>query len=171
MPSAFDRLSEELGRAELGDKRLSKRLGAVVDALAAHPGASLPKALVTSAALEATYRFMSNEGVTPDGILAPHTEASCERAREAGTALAIHDTTECQFEGSARGGLGRLSSGRRGFFAHVALGVDAVSGRPLGILGLSTRVRAEEPPGRKKRATYGYKQRVVKESDRWGDLV
>jgi len=171
MPSAFDRLSEEMGRAELGDKRLSKRLAAVVDALAAHPGESLPKALVTSAALEATYRFMSNEEVTPDGILASHTEATCERAQEAGTVLAIHDTTECQFEGSAREGLGRLSSGRQGFFAHVAFGVDAVGGRPLGILGLSTLVRSEEPPGRKRRATYAHKRRVVKESDRWGDLV
>src|SRR6188472_1452700 len=141
MTNVLGRLSEEFGLAELGDQRLSKRLCAIVDALATHPGESLPKAVVTEAALEATYRFMSNDRVTPEGILGPHIEATCERASTAGRVLAIHDTTECRFGGGSRTGLGRLtSSSRQGLFAHVAFAVDAVEGRPLGILGLTTLI-------------------------------
>lgn len=160
-----------MARAELGDKRLSRRLGLIVAAFARRPGKSLPKMLASSAALEATYRFMSNEAVTPDGILAPHVAATCARAEEAGLILAIHDTTECEFAGETRRGLGRLSERRRGFHAHVCLAATLDGGRPLGVLGAHTWGRPDKPPGRKKRSTFKHKTRIVKESDRWVALA
>ena len=165
-------LSEEMSGADLGDARLSWRLGNIVAALSERPGKTLPKALVTSASLEATYRFMSNDAVTPDAILAPHIAATCDRAEAARVALAIHDTTELAFAGEARTGLGRLTTSRsRGFFAHVCMAVDAQTARPLGILGTQTWTRMEPPPSTKKRATYQFKTREQKESQRWGELV
>src|SRR5262245_27489081 len=108
MVTAFDQLAAEMATAELGDARLSRRLGLIIGAVARRPGESLPKTLVSAAALEATYRFMSNQSVTPERILAPHIAATCVRAEEAGLVLAIQDTTECEFAGESRQGLGRL---------------------------------------------------------------
>lgn len=165
----FDHLAEEMAGAELGDARLSRRLGLIVGAIALRPGKSLPKALVSSAALEATYRFMSNEAVTPAGILAPHIAATCDRVAEAGCVLAIHDTTACEFKGEPREGLGRLTERQQGFHAHVCLAVK-LDGDPLGLLGMQTWSRPWQTPSRKKRATFRHKTRVVKESDRWGEI-
>lgn len=160
----------EMASADLGDLRRSRRLGLIVEALVANPGKSLPKALVSTAALEATYRFMSNRAVTPEAIAAPHVAATLNRM-QGQTVLAIHDTTQLEFSGEdERDGLGPLSAQRQGFLAHVCLAVDATSGAPLGVLGSKTWAR-ENPPGRKKRATYQFKQRETKESDRWGELV
>jgi hypothetical protein len=172
MAIAFDHLAREMAAAELGDARLSRRLGMIVGAIAQRPGKSLPKALVSSAALEATYRFMSNDAVTPERILAPHIAATSVRAEQAECVLAIHDTTECEFAGEEpREGLGWLSARRHGFRAHVCLAVSADDGDPLGILDVHTWVREHRPPGRKKRATYQHKNRQTKESDRWCDAA
>jgi hypothetical protein len=167
MVTAFEHLATEMATADLGDARLSRRLGLIMAALSRRPGESLPKTLVSAAALEATYRFMSNQSVTPQRILAPHIAATCVRAEEAGFALAIQDTTECEFAGESRQGLGRLSERRRGFHAHVCLAATVDDGRPLGILGAHTWARPDEVPGRKKRATYAHRTREAKESDRW----
>jgi hypothetical protein len=171
MTFGIERLSKEMAGADLGDARLSWRLGQIVDALGARPGESLPKALQTTAALEATYRFMSNESVIPEAILAPHIAATCERVEAAQVALAIHDTTDCDFPGEARRGLGRLSKLRRGFFAHVCLAVNAGSGCPLGIWGAHTWTRNAKAPGKKRRSTYEFKTRETKESDRWLEMA
>lgn len=172
MALGLDHLAVELADAELGDARLSRRLALIVGAVARRPGQSLPKALVSGAALEATYRFMSNEAVTPERILAPHIAATCERAATAACVLAIHDTTECEFGGEQqREGLGRLTENRQGFRAHVCLAVNADDGHPLGILDAHTWIRTSAPPGRKKRATYEYKTRASKESDRWCEMT
>jgi hypothetical protein len=54
--------SSELGEADLGDARLSRRLGLFADRLAERPDASFPKAL-DDAELEAAYRFFGNDSV------------------------------------------------------------------------------------------------------------
>lgn len=157
--------------ADLGDARLSRRLGQIVAAIARQPGKSLPKALPGPAALEATYRFMSNEAVTPEQILAPHAAATGERC-VGRCILAIQDTTECVFPGATlRDGLGWLTGKRQGFRAHVTLAVDADDGDPLGVLDAHTWVRDGVAPGRKKRATFAFKTRPTKESDRWCEAV
>ena len=171
MRYGFDRLSSELAGADLGDERRSQRLGRIADALSDGAGKTLPKALETTAALEATYRFMSNASVTPEAILAPHIAATCDRIEAAGVCLAIHDTTTFVFGGDAREGLGRVSARQQGFFGHVCFAVDAHEGQPLGIVGADTWVREAERPGRKTRATYQYKTRDLKESDRWLELA
>jgi hypothetical protein len=59
----------------LGDGRLNRRLGLLVDSLAKRSAESFPKALY-DAELEAAYRFFGNEQVTPEAILAPHFRQS-----------------------------------------------------------------------------------------------
>jgi Transposase DNA-binding len=164
-------LSIELSQAELGDLRLSARLGEIADALMQAPAEGLPKAMRTTAALEAAYRFMSNGRVTPQGILDPHIESTVIRAVAESAVLAIHDTTEFEFGGEQRQGLGRLSGPGQGFFAHVTLAIGERSLKPLGVIGLATHVRLEPPPTKAGRKSYAYQMRDEKESNRWWDTV
>jgi hypothetical protein len=143
-------LSVELAEAELGDLRLSRRLGLLADQLAARPGESFPKAL-DDAELEAAYRFFGNDQVTPEAILAPHFRQTARRAAQHERVVVVHDTTEFDFPGHAkREGLGRLLRPGQGFFGHFSIAVAADGSRkPLGLLALETVFRLDKAIGHK----------------------
>jgi hypothetical protein len=159
---------DDFAGGDFGDVRLTKRLLRIVEGLSPNPAASLPDAAGSDGQLEGTYRFLENEKVTPQGILAPHYAATARRAKEAGLVLCAHDTTELAYS-TAREGLGRINDGGRGFFAHVALALRADDARsPLGVIGLSTQVRHDAP--RKNKHT----ERIPpqdRESYRWRESV
>lgn len=73
----------EVDTADFGDKRLTKRLVRLADQLASAPDQSFPKAARSDAALEATYRFLGNEAVTPEAVLEPHVRATVARCAHA----------------------------------------------------------------------------------------
>jgi hypothetical protein len=90
--------------------------------------------------------------------------------------LVVHDTTEFEFSGDSRRGLGPLRGSDQGFLAHVALAIAADgSRRPLGVLGVHTWRRAEL--GRARRADGArknggdYHKQTDKESLRWWKLI
>jgi len=145
-------LSSEVADADLGDARLTQRLGLLIDSLADRPGESFPKAL-SDAELEGAYRFFGNAKVTPEAILAPHVRQTVLRATGRGDVLVVHDTTEFEFGGeSKREGLGRLIRPGQGFFGHFALAVGADGDRePLGLLNLETIFRHSKAIPRKRR--------------------
>lgn len=161
-------LSSELANAELGDERLNRRLGKLVDRMSERPGDSFPKAM-DDAELEAAYRFFGNERVTPEAILEPHLRATTKRARRHDRITVIHDTTEFEFPGDAqREGLGRLLRPGQGFFGHFALAASADGKRlPLGLLGLKTIFRVDKPIGHKN----WERSKSRGESARWRELV
>jgi hypothetical protein len=138
-------LGAELDDAELGDRRLNRRLGSLAERLEERPGESFPKAL-DDAELEGAYRFFGNEKVTPEGILGPHIRQTAHRAAELKQVLVIHDTTQFEFSGETkRRGLGRLICSGQGFFGHFALATSADGKRrPLGLLALETIFRLDE---------------------------
>jgi len=171
MKKPLQPLSLELSLAELGDLRLSGRLGQIADALQQSPSAGLPNAMRTTAGLEAAYRFMSNSRVSPQGILAPHIEGTVRRAAEERSVIAIHDTTEFELRGEQRQGLGRLTGPGQGFVAHVALAVGESGLQPLGVVGLATHARLHPPSTKKHRLTYAYRTRDEKEANRWWETV
>lgn len=154
----------EVEGAQLGDRRLAARLVSLAATFARAPGLSYPKAAGDEATLEATYRFLNNGAVTPEGILAPHFAATRERCSRAGLAVVCHDTTEFRFS-TEREGLGRISQGDHGFLGHFALAVDVGTRAPLGVLGLKTLFREGVPPKRRKKPT------EERESTRWLALV
>jgi hypothetical protein len=159
---------DDFAGADFGDERLTKRLLRIVEGLAPNPGASLPDAAKDDTELEGTYRFLQNEKVTPEGILAPHYAATARRADEAGVVLCAHDTTEFSFS-TERTGMGRINDGGRGFFAHVALAIRADEARsPLGVIGLSTHVRRGAPRHNKRTDRIAPKER---ESYRWTESI
>jgi hypothetical protein len=155
-PRPLEPLSREMTGANLGDARLSKRLGRLIDDLVESPAESFPKALPDSAALEGAYRFFSNPSVTAEGILEPHVLGTAARCGPLGRVLVVHDTTEFEFRGeAAREGLGRLLRPGQGFFGHFSLAVSADGSRePLGVLNLETVIRRAPRVERHKRATH-----------------
>ena len=93
-------IAPEFGDADLGDARLSRRLGELARKLADRPGASFPKAL-DDAELEAAYRFFGNAKVTPEAILAPHFRQSARRSSRCKRIIVAHDTTAFEFGGKS----------------------------------------------------------------------
>ncbi len=108
--------------------------------------------------LEALYRHLSSEDVSMGQLLAPHRGRTVERARAAGVAFAVADSTSYTFPGdAARVGLGPVNESDQGFLAHVTLLVSADGTRtPLGVVDIETWVRS------------GQGEKAEKESGRWG---
>lgn len=69
-------VAEETAACGLGDARLNRRLGTMLEAMGDRPGKSLPTAFQDWANTKAAYRFFSNEKVSEDAILAGHFRAS-----------------------------------------------------------------------------------------------
>lgn len=138
-------LDVELEGADLGDKRLDRRLSALASSLADRAAEGFPKAL-DDAELEAAYRFFGNERVTPEAILAPHFRQSAKRAAAHRDVLVVHDTSQFEFSGSTpRKGLGRLVNPGQGFFGHFTLAIAADGSRePLGLLAVETIFRLDK---------------------------
>ena len=133
-------------------------------------------ALGSEAACEGFYRFLRNDKVTSQGILAPHFEATIARCLDAGSVVIVHDTTQFQFGGDGeREGLGTTGNvSQKGFFGHFALALDpAAANKPLGLLGLKTFSRTKKKYSRESRAAYlrNLRKDPTKESLRWGDLL
>jgi hypothetical protein len=158
-------VAAEFRFARLGDERRLSRLKQLAEALESDPSASFPDATETEAELEGTYRFLGNEAVTPEKILAGHYRETVERAEEHKVVLAVHDTTFFDFSSSARReGLGLLRGKGQGFLGHVTLLLaDDTVKRPLGVIALQTLVRGA-PPGRRKNTT---ERREAAEPKRW----
>jgi hypothetical protein len=162
-------VESEFESSDLGDERLDRRLVDIATQIAAEPGASFPAAAGSDANLEATYRFLNNERVTPSEILAPHVRQTIRRARDAGAVVVAHDTTEFNFGRSAREDLGRVGQGKSfGFYGHFSLALSAGSREPLGIIDVRTHHRH----GGKAKHSHRARQLVAdNESRRWLDAV
>jgi hypothetical protein len=166
-----DVLRGEFACAPLNDRRLSTRLVDIALAMGNDPGASFPDAMGNDAALEATYRFLSNKRVSPEAILAPHIDRSTQRVRASpGPVVVAHDTTELNYGRFEREGLGRVGRGKAfGIYAHLALAVASDTRAPLGVVALKTFTRTGEP---KPHLKHGKNQsNPNNEALRWRDLV
>jgi hypothetical protein len=161
----------EFAGAELGDRRLSRRLVEVAATLAENPEKSFPKANATPAGLRATYRLMSNDAVTADAVLEPHRAQTEARARAAGEVLVVHDTTELAFRGEEhREGLGFLhGADDQGFLLHVGLVISAEGKRsPLGVIASRTWARSKRKGSR---SSFQTTNDPTSEGRRWTEQI
>lgn len=130
-----DWAENELGKADFGDQRLTKRFVHLTRDLAARPEGSVPQACGDWAGTKGAYRFWNNEKVTPEKIRAAHQVKTVERAKEHGTILAVQDTTSMNYAShKATKGLGPIDAHKtQGFHVHSVLGVSP-DGVPYGRL-------------------------------------
>lgn len=131
-----------------------------METFAAKPKASIPEACDNWTETHAAYRFLANEEVTWDGILAPHWSRTMERMATQKVVLCIQDTTELDFSGQDIDGLGPLNyEARRGMYVHPTYAVS-VEREPLGLLDGWMWAREVRDADGKRPAS-------VKESERW----
>ena len=131
-----------------------------METFAAKPKASIPEACDNWTETHAAYRFLANEEVTWDGILAPHWARTMERMAAHKIVLCIQDTTELDFSGQDIDGLGPLNyEARRGMYVHPTYAVS-LEREPLGLLDGWMWAREA-------RAADGKRPASVKESERW----
>jgi len=126
--------AHEMAHARLGDRRLHQRAASLLETLGAKPSLSIPAAARGWAETQAAYRFFDHGEVSAQSLLAPHAEATVERARAHPTVLAIQDTTELDFTGKNDiTGLGPLTyAAQRGLRLHPTFMVTPER-LPLGV--------------------------------------
>lgn len=175
----------ETAGCDLGDDRLNRRLGSMLEALGERPGKSLPTAFQDWSNTKAAYRFFSNENVSEDKILEGHFAASALRVQATdGPILILQDTTEFSFKRSdpEKIGFTKVSTGRKlkegryqkhaicGLLMHASLAITP-DGLPLGLTAAKFWSRS------KFKGTAALKRRInptrvpidQKESMRWLD--
>lgn len=125
---------QEFETIELGDKRLNERAVLLAERLGHKPGASIPGACENWTETAAAYRFLRNEKVSWDDVMAAHARAALCRVREHAVVLCVQDTTELDYNGQAMTGLGPLSyEAQRGLYLHPTYAVTPER-EPLGVL-------------------------------------
>src|SRR4051812_37968920 len=162
--------AEEFRTLDLGDVRLNRRAVRLVEALAAQPGASIPKACGNEADTKAAYRLLSSEGVEAAELRKAHAEATAERARGVRRVLVAQDSTSLDYttRNSLRGAGMLESKNGRGLLAHSALAMDE-AGVALGML--HQQVWARDPAEVGKRHTRRARPTREKESIRWVETL
>jgi len=159
---------EELGRAELGDKRLTKRLVKLAEQLEAQPFASIPQACESWADTQAAYDFFSNDQVEAQAIVAAQRETTVARMAGESVVLAVQDTVLLNYTThQATQGLGPIGTEaqeQQGVVMHATLAVTP-EGTPLGLLATQMWTREAGEYERKAQR----KQRPIeeKESHKW----
>lgn len=177
--------SRNFADVNLGDRRRTKRLVQLVDAICRHTGGSLPDKLPIPADLRAFYRLMNCDRVTHEVLMDAHTDATRRElaqcvpsvASPADVVLVLHDATELDYTSkkSLTHQLGQIGQGtRRGYICHNSLavrliptqnkeGVDTVVPETLGLLSQILHHRADVGKETHKEA----RERESRESRLW----
>lgn len=115
----------EIKTSNLGDKRLNKRLGNILELLAKQPEASISVKSNNWHEIKAAYRFFDNDVVDPIKILQPHYQAALKRIGTEKAVLIAQDTTELDYSSKkATVGIGKLHyENHKGAFLHASIAV------------------------------------------------
>jgi Transposase DNA-binding len=163
---------KEFLELNLGDSRLDKRLGIIMNYRMQHPNASLPDTFVSWAKTKAAYRFFSNDKVDPELIMRSHKNSTLNRLKDKKIILAIQDSTSISYSTHKdTEGLGYVNDfeNARGYHYHPTIAVT-VEGTPLGILDSQVWVRETLVKGKTKTEKYNERKNTPiekKESNKW----
>jgi hypothetical protein len=165
-------VEEELRTADLGDARLNERYRLLLDRMSGKPSLKFPALCKGRAEVEAAYRFLDNERVDEQGVLAPHRLATLDRIRAYPVVIVAQDTSEFDLtrKHERMAGAGPLNdAGRLGLYGHALLAVTPER-LPLGVVGV--QLWARDPDDFQKPATQKAAERKAKaiedkESFRW----
>lgn len=158
----------ELARANLGDRRLEKRLVSLLRDFYAHPQSSIPEACQSRARTKAAYRFLEHPEITMEKVLYAHYESTVERMKAEKVVLSVQDTTTLNYSSHpATEGLGPIGYNKDkglGLIVHDTLAFTP-EGVPLGLLNVQCWARDEADFGKKHRR---YELPIEqKESQKW----
>jgi hypothetical protein len=147
-------VEQELGKVELGDKRLEQRLKIVADDFLARPQANVPEACGTRAKTKAAYRLFDHEAVTMEVVVQSHYQATEGRIAREAVVLAVQDTTELNYsthkQTEGLGPVGTKPDGAVGLLLHNTM-TFTPHGVPLGLLDLQCWARDGKEFGKRAR--------------------
>ncbi len=158
----------QFGACDFGDRRLTRRLVHFAAAAAIRPNESTPQQTRVWSDCKGIYRFMDNEKVTFEEIIAPHCRLTKECA-QSGVWLSICDTTELSFDWKRTiGGLGPTGDGGgQGFFLHSSMFVSDESDEIVGLGAQELFYRKPKPPN----DTSAKRKKRKRESEVWGRVA
>ena len=135
--------SEEFENANLGDKRLNRRLMTICDSFSESPESPINQACENWGDSKAAYRFFKNDKVKESEISVVHYHKTVGRASKHKTILAIQDTSYIIYTKHPKTkGLGKIAMHKgkhvkeiftKGLVMHTCLAVNT-KGLPLGLL-------------------------------------
>ncbi|WP_299947822.1 IS4 family transposase [uncultured Microbulbifer sp.] len=144
-------LDKELSSCIFKDKRLTERFKTIIKTLSKRCGKSIPKVCEEWSMAKATYRFLSNDRVDNDDILAGHYDQTKNRiGATRGPILILHDTTEFSYKRESPKAIGhtrKLPTPDRiakafgqqhkacGVLMHASMAITA-EGLPLGLTAI-----------------------------------
>jgi transposase-like protein len=152
-------IDRELAGCQFKDMRLGKRFRKLLEQLSDGTGESIPFACQDWASTKAAYRFLSNERVKGDTILAGHFHSTRDRFTATNSdspVLILHDTTEFTYSRTDvepigilhKSFTGRMERGRPhhftvcGILMHSSLAVTT-EGLPLGLAAIKFWTRSK----------------------------
>lgn len=160
--------ADELGSADLGDHRLTKRLVTLTQDMYARPQANIPQACQCRAKTKAAYRFLAHREVTMEKILQPHYEQTVERIARYPVVLAPQDSSSLNYTAHPAteniGPIGGSAAGPIGLILHDTMAFS-LEGTPLGLLDVQCWARDRKSFG--KRKDRAHKPIEQKESYKW----
>lgn len=142
-----------LGTPDHGDERLNRRQVGVLRSFVRAAGSQMtaPAAIGSHAGTEAYYRFLRNQRVDVEAIIAPHVDEVFMQETE-GWLLVAHDSTNIRHvTADDAEDMYDLGAGDLGYVAHVSLLIDERHAAPIGVGHLEIVERTGErghEPGR-----------------------
>ena len=132
--------------AQLTDIRRVARVQKIAEAMAVHPGRSIPQLCHSPYAVKATYNLFKHVEATPENLQAGHRALVQKAMRQPGVYLLLEDTTELSWSGkqaiAGLGPIGHSAAGLQGFFVHTVLSVrwsdtsqDTSKRQPVEVMG------------------------------------
>jgi Transposase DNA-binding len=169
---------KQFAGAKLTDIRRVARVKTIAEAMAVHPGRSIPKLCRDAYAVKATYNLFKHEEATPENIQAGHRAVVLEAMSQPGVYLLLEDTTELSWSGkhpiAGLGPIGNSAAGLQGFFVHTVLSVrwpdapqDNSKRRPVEVLGIGDQQYYVRTPCRRPRESSQERLRRARESQVW----
>ena len=150
---AQDWAEEELGKVDLGDRRMNKRLLTLAEAFYARPQANIPQACQSRAETKAAYRFLDHPETSMETILESHSQATVARMSREKVILAVQDTTSLNYTAHPAtenlGPIGSYKDGAIGLLVHSTMAFNP-EGTPLGLLDVQCWARDGADFGKKK---------------------
>jgi hypothetical protein len=118
---------EHFGSTMFSDVRRVERAVTIAAAMAANPGASIPRMFTRWYDTKAAYAFFGHWEVDAQMLQAGHRDLVVEAMRSPGTYLLIEDTTEMDYSSRepmpGLGPIGNSNTSTQGFLLHTTLGV------------------------------------------------
>ena len=168
-------IGREFAEVSTGDVRLDRRLETIV-AQFSRIRESTPERCPGTADLKAAYRFVDNEKINMETVLAEHNRATRERCKGRKRVYQIQDTTEFDLTKPKQQviGAGPLGTAkRRGFFYHPLYALDE-KGIALGSLDQVVWTRTDESLNLSAKERAAERRRMCfeeKESHRWMEML